>query len=124
MARVLIVEDDTSVFMVARIALESKGHAVTNASNGQAAVDESMRDVPDVILMDMTLPGRKNGLDAAREIRANPRTKDVPIIPMTGLSSEEKLEDLRREFRIILTKPFKVADLVATVNNAVSAVRS
>ena len=122
MVRVLLCEDDASVSQIVMFALKKKGHEVTPVRDGQTAVDEAIRIIPDIVLMDMTLPV-KHGDVAAREIRANERTKNIPIIPLTAVSTE-KLEVLRAEFGRVISKPFRIAEVIAIVEEATSATRS
>src|SRR5688500_20279154 len=77
--KVLLVEDfeDTRLFM--RLELEEQGFIVFEAENGQVAVDTAIREVPDVILMDLTLP-LMDGFAATKLIRQNDQLKTVPII--------------------------------------------
>src|ERR671915_2178787 len=82
--KVLLVEDveDTRLFM--RLALEDQGFIVFEAEDGQAAVASAVRDTPDVILMDLTLP-RMDGFAAAKLMREKSELKKWPIIPVMAL---------------------------------------
>src|SRR5688500_754444 len=81
--KVLLVEDveDTRLFM--RLALEEQGFIVFEAEDGHAAVASAVRDTPDVILMDLTLP-RMDGFAAVKLMRQKRELKDVPIIAVTA----------------------------------------
>src|SRR5688572_27208287 len=92
--KVLLVEDfeDTRLFM--RLELEKKGFIVFEAENGQAAVESAIRENPDVILMDLTLP-LMDGFTAAKLIRQNEQLKNVPIIAITAHQENDFRSDAK-----------------------------
>ena len=105
---VLIVEDveDTRYFM--RLAMEQLGYLVIEAGDGAKAVEIALRERPDVILMDLSIPVM-DGIAAATSIRANEEMREVPIIALTA---HQEL-DLRNEakasgFDAYVTKPIDV----------------
>jgi len=106
--KILLVEDveDTRLFM--RPALEDQGFIVFEAEDGQAAVASAMRDTPDVILMDLTLP-RMDGFAAAKLMRQNRRLKNVPIIAVTAHQETDFRSDAKASgFDAYVTKPIDV----------------
>jgi diguanylate cyclase (GGDEF)-like protein/PAS domain S-box-containing protein len=82
--RVLVVDDDAIIRRLSRITLEETGYAVTVCPDGAAALELFSKIRPDVLLLDVILPG-KDGFDVCEEIRALPEGKDVSIVMMTGL---------------------------------------
>ncbi len=83
MARILIVEDnELNADMLSR-QLERRGHEVTVAADGRSGVDAARRDLPDLILMDMSLPVM-DGRTATRALKADPRTGKIPVIALTS----------------------------------------
>ena len=105
---VLIVEDveDTRYFM--RLAMEQLGYLVIEAGDGAKAVEIALRERPDVILMDLSIPVM-DGIAATTSIRANEEMREVPIIALTA---HQEL-DLRNEakasgFDAYVTKPIDV----------------
>jgi CheY-like chemotaxis protein len=106
--KVLLVEDyeDTRLFM--RRQLEEHGFIVFEAENGQVAVERAVRDPPDVILMDLTLP-LMDGFAATKLIRQNDQLKNVPIIAVTAHKEEEFRSDAKASgFDAYVTKPIDV----------------
>lgn len=83
MARVLYVEDnDDNVYMLTR-RLERRGHVVSVAPDGESGIELARADQPDVILMDMGLPGI-DGWEATRRLKADERTAAIPVIALTA----------------------------------------
>ncbi len=106
---VLVVEDgeDTRLFM--RLELESFGFIVFEAADGRSAVDVALREHPDVILMDLTLP-LMDGFAAARLIRKSQKLKDVPIIAVTAHQETDFRSGARESgFDAYVTKPIDMA---------------
>jgi two-component system cell cycle response regulator DivK len=116
--KVLLVEDveDTRLFM--RLALEQHGFIVFEAADGQSAVEVASRELPDVILMDLTLPVM-DGFSAAKLIREHQQLKDIPIIAVTAHQETDFRQDAQHSgFNAYVTKPIDVnwlKDLIATL---------
>ncbi len=91
--RVLVVEDDAQNSYLIGFILEKSGYEVTSASDGEQAVAEVEKSVPDLILMDMLLP-KMNGYEATRRIKARPESKDVPIVALTAYSMKGDREKI------------------------------
>src|SRR2546423_7438090 len=114
--KVLLVEDfdDTRLFM--RLELEDQGFIVLEAENGKVAVDTAIRENPDVILMDLTLP-LMDGFAATKLIRQNEQLKNVPIIAVTAHQEDDFRSDAKASgFDAYVTKPIDVnwfKDLIA-----------
>ena len=106
--KVLLVEDfeDTRLFM--RLELEEQGFIVFEAENGKVAVDTAIRETPDVILMDLTLP-LMDGFTATKLIRQNEQLKTVPIIAVTAHQEDDFRSDAKASgFDAYITKPIDV----------------
>ena len=106
--RVLVVEDgeDTRLFM--RLELEQEGFIVFEAPDGQAAVETAIREEPDVILMDLTLP-LMDGFDAAKAIRKEARLEKVPIIAVTAHQDSDFRSGAKASgFDAYVTKPIDI----------------
>jgi two-component system, cell cycle response regulator DivK len=114
--KLLLVEDfeDTRHFM--RLELEEQGFIVFEAENGQVAVDTAMREKPDVILMDLTLP-ILDGFAATKLIRQDDQLKNVPIIAVTAHHEDDFRSGAKASgFDAYVTKPIDVnwlKDLIA-----------
>jgi two-component system, cell cycle response regulator DivK len=106
--KLLLVEDfdDTRLFM--RLELEEQGFIVFEAENGKVAVDTAVREKPDVILMDLTLP-LMDGFTATKLIRQNDQLKNIPIIAVTAHQEEDFRSDAKASgFDAYVTKPIDV----------------
>ena len=106
--KVLLVEDfeDTRLFM--RLELEDQGFIVFEAENGKVAVETAIRENPDVILMDLTLP-LMDGFAATKLIRQNENLKNVPIIAVTAHQEDDFRNDAKASgFDAYVTKPIDV----------------
>jgi two-component system response regulator RegX3 len=111
-ARVLIVEDETSIVEAVRYALEVEGYEVKSAGTGREGLEAARRYGPALVLLDVMLPGM-SGLDVCTQIR---RESDVPIIMLTARESEaDKVAGLELGADDYLTKPFSMRELVARV---------
>lgn len=109
---VLIVEDELDLVQVLRDYLEKAGFQVDAVSNGTAALSNIQHRSPDLILLDLNLPGM-DGLDVARELR---RFSEVPVIMITARVDEtDKLIGLELGADDYITKPFSPREVVARV---------
>jgi two-component system response regulator RegX3 len=109
-AHVLVVEDEESFADALTVGLEREGFRVTHAADGATALRLFAADAPDVVLLDLMLPG-VSGLDVCREIRA---TSDVPIIMVTAKGEEvDTVVGLEVGADDYVTKPYRLRELVA-----------
>src|SRR5688572_17256578 len=114
-ATVGIVEDDDNTREVFRTILEHNGMHVVEAVDGVAGIEMVRRQHPDVLLLDLALPGL-DGQTVARRLKADPRTADVPIIIVTAAAEEEtRLWALRLGCDDFLEKPVELRTLTAAV---------
>jgi CheY-like chemotaxis protein len=83
MSRILLVEDHEEIWDFLSRRLKRRGHEVSLATDGQQAVDKTLAEHPDIVLLDMNLPVM-DGWTAARTLRADPGTAKIPIIALTA----------------------------------------
>lgn len=103
--RILLVDDYPDALETWGLFLELHGYEVLTAADGQAAVDLALSSHPDVIVMDLDLPGL-SGYEAARLIRQRVETSRIPLIAATGYSQGRQLDEARRAgFDSVLVKP-------------------
>ena len=115
MPTILIVEDEPRIAELARDYLAHAGFAVRLAVDGPTGLAAALRDRPDLIVLDLGLPGL-DGLDVTRRLRADPATAAVPIVMLTARDDElDKLLGLELGGDDYLTKPFSPRELVARV---------
>lgn len=114
---VLVVEDDAELRFILLAHLRAAGFAAVEATDGFAAVRLASETLPDVILMDVGLPGM-DGVAATRAIRGTPRTAHIPVIMLTARSrTEDVVRGLEAGAQEYLAKPFDVAELLARVRS-------
>jgi DNA-binding response OmpR family regulator len=114
--KILVVEDNPDQLELIRLVLEKAGFAIGTAANGTDALIKTRSISPDLIILDLMLPGL-NGFDICETLRRDPLTATVPIVILTGLCSEfGRLAGLESGANEFLTKPFKVEELVSKVD--------
>ncbi|MGE0449310.1 MAG: response regulator [Vicinamibacterales bacterium] len=109
--RVLVVDDQPDLADCVAMLIETMGHAARAVYGGAEALDAATADPPDLILVDIGMPG-VTGYDFAREARSDPRLRDVKLVALTGYGREEdRTRILRAGFDVHLTKPVTDARL-------------
>lgn len=102
---ILIVDDYPDALDVWALYLRSMGYRVSTATDGASAIAQAERLLPDIIVLDLELP-RISGFDAAKRLRANPKTESIPLIAATGYSHLRQLDRAREAgFDQIVVKP-------------------
>ncbi len=115
MKTILIVDDEPRIAALARDYLEHAGFAVLTAADGPAALTTVHQRRPDLVVLDLGLPGL-DGLDVTRRLREDPATTNLPIVMLTARDDEiDKLLGLELGADDYLTKPFSPRELVARV---------
>ena len=113
---ILVVEDDLDIRELISFNLQNEGHQVFEAKDGEAGIDKAREKLPDLILLDLMLPGIQ-GLDVCRVIKSDQETKETPIIMVTALGQEEDIvKGLETGADDYITKPFSIKVLIARVN--------
>lgn len=116
MAKILIVDDSPTEMHILKTTVESDGHTVITADNGELGVDRAVAEKPDLILMDVVMPGM-NGFQATRKISKNPDTANIPIVMVTTKDQRTDREwGLRQGATAYLVKPVDKKELAAKVN--------
>lgn len=112
---ILIIEDERSIIELLRYNLEKQGFGITACADGQGGLSAALRDKPDLILLDLMLPGL-GGLEICKTIRLNYRTQDIPVIMMTAKAEEaDVILGLELGADDYVTKPFSPRQLVARI---------
>ncbi len=117
--RVLVVDDEPMNRALLQDALEGRGYQVTCAASGEETLHLVGEQPPDVILLDLMMPGL-DGFEVCRRLKANPKTAPIPILIVTALTERhERLLGIEAGANDFLTKPIDVPDVVVRVRNAV-----
>lgn len=115
--RILIVDDDEHIRRSLSDLLKIDGHQVTQARDGEQALQEVAKDPPDLLLLDVMMPGM-NGLEVCRLLKADERTRLIPIVMVTAMQdSATKLKALESGADDFLGKPFNRVELRARVRS-------
>jgi len=114
-ATILVVEDEPAIQTLIAVNLKRAGHEVLGALDAETAQRKINEALPDLILLDWMLPGM-SGLDLARRLRGDARTRAVPIIMLTARGDErDKVQGLETGADDYITKPFSPRELLARI---------
>lgn len=113
--KILIVEDDADIIEMISYNLKKENYSVTSVPDGERAAHSAKRDKPDLIILDLMLPGM-DGLEVCRNLRKNELTAHIPIIMLTAKSQEaDKVAGLELGADDYMTKPFSPQELIARI---------
>jgi two-component system alkaline phosphatase synthesis response regulator PhoP len=113
--RVLIIEDELNIIELVAYNLEKEGWLVSKAQTGEEGLEKIEEEHPDIILLDLMLPGI-DGMEICRRTRQNKLTKDIPIIILTAKAEEaDRVLGLESGADDYVTKPFSPRELVARI---------
>jgi two-component system alkaline phosphatase synthesis response regulator PhoP len=113
--RILVIDDEKDLIELVRYNLENDGFSVRDAMDGEAGLAMAVREHPDVILIDLMLPGM-DGLEVCRSLRSNERTAHIPLIMLTAKSAEsDRVLGLELGADDYITKPFSPRELTARI---------
>jgi len=118
--KIMIVDDEESIRELVNAVLSLEGFEVIAAEDGQECLEKLKEVKPDLILMDMMMPGM-SGRETIEKIRKNPKTKDLKIIFLTVARFSETGKDTLKKMNILdyITKPFDNDDLIRRVKKLV-----
>lgn len=118
MAKVLIVDDSPTETHKLTTILEKNGHTVIAAVNGEEGVKTAKKELPDLVLMDIVMPGL-NGFQATRQLSKAPETQHIPVVIVTTKDQEtDRVWGMRQGAKAYLTKPVEEKNLLATLTEA------
>jgi len=121
MPLVMIVDDSPTEVHVMKTALENEGYRTISAADGAQCLRLARESRPDLILMDVVMPG-VNGFEATRTLVRDPDTGAIPIVIISSKSQEtDKIWGLRQGAVDFLVKPVTAAELVAKVDEVIAA---
>ena len=114
---ILVVEDNEKNRVLFRDILQKRGYKIVEAETGEQAIMLLQKERPDLILMDIQLPG-KDGITVTREIKANEATRDIPVLALTSYAMKGDRERmLEAGFDKYISKPIKVGEFLNTVDD-------
>jgi two-component system, OmpR family, alkaline phosphatase synthesis response regulator PhoP len=108
---VLVADDEPHLLRLVRFRLEREGYEVVTAADGQCAIDQIRRQVPDLCLLDVVMP-RRSGWDVLQEVRADERSRALKVIMLTARATDVDIQTgMRLGADGYITKPFTPQDL-------------
>ena len=119
MKTVLIVEDNEKNMKLARDVLQAKGYRTFEATTGEEGVKLAQEELPDLVLMDIQLPGI-SGIEAFRRLRADARTAKLPVAALTAsVTPTDRSAITAAGFDAFISKPINLKEFLDTVNRLV-----
>jgi len=115
--KVLVIDDEPEMLSLVKYTLEQGGFEVHTCDNGRTAWDEIAKVKPDVLILDVMLPGI-DGYSLQLKLSQDPATKDLPIVILTALEPSKTLFQKFSAVVGFMTKPFKPEELLKTVQTA------
>ncbi len=113
--KVLVVEDDLDIQDLVIALLGRDGHDVTAEGDGWTGLAAALARTPDLVILDWMMPGM-SGIDVCRALRADPRTKDVPVLMLTSKAQEGDIDQaFTAGANDYMVKPFRGRELVSRV---------
>ena len=123
MSTVLIVEDNEKNMKLARDVLQAKGYQTLEAETGEEGVRLAKERKPDLVLMDIQLPGI-NGIEAFKQIRADPKTARIPVVALTAsVTPTDRSQITAAGFDAFVGKPINLKEFLDTVKRFIEAAR-
>lgn len=117
--KILVVDDSGTARMIEQMALGRSAYDVVQAKDGAEAVQVARKELPDLILMDVTMP-RMDGFEACRNIRAQEETRQIPVIMVTTRGEPVSVETgYRSGCNDYVTKPVDTLELLAKVRSLI-----
>ena len=83
--KVMIIDDDKDFRDAVKTLLRAKGYDITEAQDGKSGLEKALEVIPDLIILDVMMAHATEGYEVARSFRDNPKTKDIPVIMVTGV---------------------------------------
>jgi CheY-like chemotaxis protein len=119
MSRVLVIDDESVVGVILRLAFEAKGHETVVAEGGRSGIDKARAEHPDAIVLDLMMPA-VNGYDVLEALRDD-QGIEVPILVLTAVTLlRERERCLAEGADVVMTKPFDPRDVADAVDDLLS----
>ncbi len=116
MSKILVVDDESDIVDLVSLHLQRDGHEVVSVGNGLAVLPVTLQSVPDLIVLDIMLPGL-DGMQVHRRLRDDTRTRHIPVIMLTARSQiHDRILGLERGADDYLTKPFSPRELTLRIS--------
>jgi CheY-like chemotaxis protein len=121
--RILVVEDQDSIRRMIEALVQARGYEVTAVSSGAKAIDVAMTDAPDMVLLDLNLPGQYDGFDVCQRLRSDPTTRTVPVVIISAMDDDEsRARATAAGATAYYTKPFSPIALLKEIDRLKSLI--
>ena len=111
--KLLVIEDSDSIRRMIEALVSTRGHKVVAVSSGVKGLEAAFADPPDAVLLDLHMPGTYDGFDVCERLRADEKTRTIPIIVISAMSdNESKQRALEKGATAFYTKPFSPTALL------------
>jgi DNA-binding response OmpR family regulator len=121
--RILVVEDQDSIRRMIEALVQARGYQVTAVSSGAKAIDVAMTDPPDIVLLDLNLPGQYDGFDVCQRLRSDPATRVVPVVIISAMDYDEtRARATAAGATAYYTKPFSPIALLKEIDRLKSMI--
>jgi CheY-like chemotaxis protein len=121
--RILVVEDQDSIRRMIEALVQARGYQVTAVSSGAKAIDVAMTDAPDIVLLDLNLPGQYDGFDVCQRLRSDPGTRTVPVVIISAMDDDEsRARATAAGATAYYTKPFSPIALLKEIDRLKSLI--
>ena len=121
--RILVVEDQDSIRRMIEALVQARGYQVTAVSSGVKAIDVALTDPPDMVLLDLNLPGQYDGFDVCTRLRGDPQTRAVPVVIISAMDDDESRERATAAgATAYYTKPFSPIALLKEIDRLKSMI--
>jgi CheY-like chemotaxis protein len=121
--RILVVEDQDSIRRMIEALVQARGYQVTAVGSGVKALDVASTDPPDMVLLDLNLPGQFDGFDVCTKLRADPMTRTVPVVIISAMDDDEsRARATAAGATAYYTKPFSPIALLKEIDRLKSMI--
>ena len=121
--RILVVEDQDSIRRMIEALVQARGYQVTAVSSGAKAIDVALTDAPDIVLLDLNLPGQYDGFDVCQRLRSDPTTRTVPVVIISAMDDDEsRSRATAAGATAYYTKPFSPIALLKEIDRLKSLI--
>ena len=119
--KILIVDDERDALFILEGELTGRGYSVISADNGSDAINLAKSECPDLIILDIWMPGM-DGAEVAAKLREDPKTKNIPVIFLTCLFQKREGEEQGRVVagKVLIAKPYSIDGLSAQIERLVN----
>lgn len=115
--KILVCEDQDSIRRMIEALVQARGYQVTAVASGAKALDVALTTPPDVVLLDLMLPGQYDGFEVCRRLRADPTTRTIPVVIISALDDDDSRARAKQAgATAYFTKPFSPIALLKEID--------